>query len=591
MAAYPIPTAALDDRLGWVGTAGSGKTYNAGVGVERLFSAKARVIILDPLDVWWGLRLREDGKAPSVFAPVIFGGPHGDLPLNERSGALLGETCASMRESCIISLADFKSGAAERRFMLDFLTALDRNANREPVHLVFDEADLWAPQLILDKDGDAMKLLGQMQTIVRRGRVKGFIPWLITQRPAAISKGVLSQIDGMVAFKLTSSQDREAIGGWIKGQADADAGKAILASLPAMQQGQGVVWVPGRGVLVTEQFPAKATFDSSRTPKRGEVKRTATLKPLDLGALKDRLIAVEEEAKANDPKTLKVEIARLQAEARKASSAPGPAGPTPQAVEEMVQAAYRRGLSEGELKEWRRASDAAIARNQRAIEQLNRDLSEFAAFKDEAPPVVISSPSSEASKINTPAPKPRMAAPSQSPETRADGDAAPDFRLSGPGQRILDAVAWWKSAGIDAPSNEQVAFLAGYSNAGSGGYVNPRSALSAAGLIAYPAPNRVHLTAAGEALARGPHAAPSVSQLHERVMEKLNGPQRRILQPLIDAYPAAIANAELASAAGYTDPKSGGFVNPRSALSSISLITYPAPGYVRAADWLFPEMR
>jgi DNA helicase HerA-like ATPase len=101
-----------------------------------------------------------------------------------------------MRESCIVSLADFKSAAAERRFMLDFLAALYRHASGEPVHLVFDEADLWAPQVILDRDGDAAKLLGQMQTIVRRGRVKGFIPWLITQRPAEISKGVLSQADG-----------------------------------------------------------------------------------------------------------------------------------------------------------------------------------------------------------------------------------------------------------------------------------------------------------------------------------------------------------------------------------------------------------
>ena len=51
----PIPDAALDDRLGWVGTAGSGKTYNAGGGVERLLEAGARVVIVDPLDVWWGL--------------------------------------------------------------------------------------------------------------------------------------------------------------------------------------------------------------------------------------------------------------------------------------------------------------------------------------------------------------------------------------------------------------------------------------------------------------------------------------------------------------------------------------------------------
>ena len=47
-----IPDAALDDRLGFVGTSGSGKTYAAGVQVERLLSQGARCVIVDPLGVW-----------------------------------------------------------------------------------------------------------------------------------------------------------------------------------------------------------------------------------------------------------------------------------------------------------------------------------------------------------------------------------------------------------------------------------------------------------------------------------------------------------------------------------------------------------
>jgi len=61
MTSHPIPVAALDERLGFLGTSGSGKTYNAGVAVERLLSKKARVVIVDPLGVWWGLRLTADG--------------------------------------------------------------------------------------------------------------------------------------------------------------------------------------------------------------------------------------------------------------------------------------------------------------------------------------------------------------------------------------------------------------------------------------------------------------------------------------------------------------------------------------------------
>ena len=246
-----IPDAALDDRLGFVGITGSGKTYAAGVLVEKLLYAKARCIILDPLDVWWGLRLQSDGERPSRFNPVILGGAHADLPLNERAGALIGETIARAAESFIISTSLLETIAAERRFMLSLLTALYRHAGGELLHLIVDEADQWAPQQILDREGEAAKLLGQMERIVRRGRIKGFVPWLITQRPAVLNKNVLSQIDGLVALKLTSSQDRDAIGEWVKGQADRELWANLWKALPAMSTGQGFVWLPGRNLLDT----------------------------------------------------------------------------------------------------------------------------------------------------------------------------------------------------------------------------------------------------------------------------------------------------------------------------------------------------
>lgn len=44
---HPIPTAALDDRLGFVGMTGSGKTFGAGTCVERILAKRGRVIIPD----------------------------------------------------------------------------------------------------------------------------------------------------------------------------------------------------------------------------------------------------------------------------------------------------------------------------------------------------------------------------------------------------------------------------------------------------------------------------------------------------------------------------------------------------------------
>ena len=147
------------------------RAANAGAAVERVLSKAGRVVIADPLGAWYGLRLLADGKTPSPHNVVIFGGPHGDLPITDHAGALIGETVAKMAESCVLDLSSIGTKAAERRFMLAFLTALYRNAAGEPVHVVFDEA-------------------------------------------------VLSQVDGLIAFKLTSSQDRDAIGAWVEGSAD-----------------------------------------------------------------------------------------------------------------------------------------------------------------------------------------------------------------------------------------------------------------------------------------------------------------------------------------------------------------------------------
>ncbi len=45
MTTHPIPTAALDDRLGFLGMTGSGKTFGAGTCVEGILAKRDRVVI------------------------------------------------------------------------------------------------------------------------------------------------------------------------------------------------------------------------------------------------------------------------------------------------------------------------------------------------------------------------------------------------------------------------------------------------------------------------------------------------------------------------------------------------------------------
>jgi hypothetical protein len=554
--AHPIPKEALDDRLAFVGTAGSGKTYNAGSCVERLLSAKARAVVIDPLGVWWGLRLKADGETESPFNIPIFGGLHGDLALTEHAGALIGETVAGMAESCILDLSQIGTKAGERRFMLAFLTALYRGVNGLPVHLVIDEADMWAPQRLLDKEGEAAKLLGMMETIVRRGRVKGFIPWLITQRPAVLSKDVLSQADGMIAFKLTASQDRDAIGAWIEGQADKQEGKNILASLPSLERGRGVVWIPTRGILEAASFPLKVTFDSSRTPKRGEKKHDATLRPLDLGKLKDRLSKVEAETKANDPKALKAEISALKRELVAKAPAAVPAV-DPKAVE----SAYQNGLAEGLARGENRAK-AALA----AVESRLKDA------------LVVAGASIESLDSPMPAALPRRQVAAQPVKTnghaRPTPVAPPADGLTAPQRRVMTSLAFWKSIGHESPTREQVAAVAGY-RPGSGNFNNIIGGLSTMGQTIVPAPGRLALNVEFEPL--------SMDEARDKLWSVFENPQRKLVEAAKEAD-GDLSREELAMNAGYA-PGSGNFNNIAGKLSSMDVLQRTGTGRVALSDW------
>jgi len=288
-----LPLAALDDRLAIVGTSGSGKTYAAKGLAERLMAGGGRVCIVDPLGVWWGLRSSADGHAPSPYPVVVFGGPHADVALDPGMGTALGTLIGTRALACVVDVSDLGSAIARRAFMTAFTAAL-YEANTEPLHLVLDEADLWAPQRA---QPGGHELLGRVEEIVRRGRIRGFVPWLITQRPAVLHKDVLSQADILVSMKLTASQDRDAVGRWIEGQADRAEGQRILGALPRLARGEGWVWAPGDGVLARVAFPRIRTLDSSQTPRReAQASTPRALAVVDLSDLRAALAGMAGDA-------------------------------------------------------------------------------------------------------------------------------------------------------------------------------------------------------------------------------------------------------------------------------------------------------
>jgi hypothetical protein len=159
--------------------------------------------------------------------------------------------------------------------------------------------------------------------------------------------------------------------------------------------------------------------------------------------------------------------------------------------------------------------------------------------------------------------------------------------ITGPQQRVIDAIAWMEAIGIYKPKRSIVAFLAGYTEK-STSFTNPLGALRSAGLISYPNSDSVDLTEAGRAAANPQERPLTTKELHNAIFAKLPSPQVRILRVLIDHYPNAVDREWLAEQAGYT-VKSTSFTNPLGALRSLGVIGYPSSSEAIALPVLFLE--
>jgi len=119
-----LPAAqAATDTFGLLAVRGAGKSNAAAVMAEGFFAAKVPFVVVDPVRAWWGLRSSRDGQGPGLPIP-IFGGRHGDVPLERSGGGLVADLVVDERLSCVLDLSDFESEGAKKEFLLAFAKRL-----------------------------------------------------------------------------------------------------------------------------------------------------------------------------------------------------------------------------------------------------------------------------------------------------------------------------------------------------------------------------------------------------------------------------------------------------------------------------------
>ena len=580
-----LPLDAVTETFAILAKRRAGKSNAAVVIAEEMYDAGLPWVAIDPKGDWWGVRAAGDGTAAGL-AVLVFGGLHGDVPLEPTSGRLVADLVVSHRLTCVLDVSEMTK-ADQRRFLIDFADRLYRT-NTEPLHLFCEEADEYIPQRVM---GENAKLVGAFETLVKRGGFRGIGVTLITQRSASLNKDVLTQIETLIPMRTPSPQDRKAILAWVDFHA---SGAEAVNELPGLADGEAFVFSPQwLGTLVKIRFRRRRTFDSGATPKVGGKPRPpATLADVDVDSITAAMAETIEKAKADDPKLLRRRVAELEREL-----AAERAKPVPEPVVERVEVPVLAPEIVDQLEALLEPAAALLGETQETLlkhrmwaeEQLTtrsrpQEGNQGSHGTPSSARRVTSSSSSPArgagAGSSTHREKP---SPGHQRETRPATD--PGEAPSPARRKILTTLLTLESIGVAEPPKNQVALFAGVSPKSSG-YSNNLGALRTAGMIDYPAGGLVAITELGRVHADEVDVPADDDQLHEQVRALLPPARWRILEHLIQVWPDALDKVALAEAIDVS-PKSSGYSNNLGALRSLGLIDYPGPGLVAATELLF----
>jgi uncharacterized protein len=311
-----LPADAATQKIAFIGRTGSGKTYGAGVMVEKMLLAGIQVVILDPVGVWYGLRMPAHVSFPG-FAIPVFGGLHGDIPLESTAGALVADLVVDKGMALVLDVSQFESDADKARFARAFADRFFflKKSSPSPVHLVIEECQEFIPQ---EPRGDETHMLHAFTRMWKLGRNFGIGGSLITQRPQEVSKKVLNQTELLFAFQMTGSHERKAIKEWA---GDKGVERDLVDELPGLAVGSCFAWSP-QWLRFNDRitFREKMTVNTSSTPTSGERVKSRSVTPVDLHEISEQMKATVERAKDNDPKELKAKIRDLQGQLASAPS-------------------------------------------------------------------------------------------------------------------------------------------------------------------------------------------------------------------------------------------------------------------------------
>lgn len=544
---------------------GGGKSWLIRRIVEQAYG-KVQIIILDPEGEFSTLREKFD---------FVLAGKGGDTPAESKSASLLARKLLELKVSTIIDL--YELHPQERKHFVKLFLDSMINAPKELYHdvlVVLDEAHMFAPEK------DQSEASSSVVDMASRGRKRGYSLVLATQRISKLAKDAAAECNNKLIGRTSLDIDRK--------RASEELGitsKEETLALRSLRPGEFFAFGPA---ISDEVIKIKVGDVQTSVPKAGSLIKvtppTEAIKKV-LGKLADLPAEAEKEAKTLSE--LKAENIQLKRQIFH----------NPQKIFEIDPKITEKAVRLAVLEKDKEIENIKKVHNQNVkfvdgVVRAFKEISDISNRMQETRPENIEihkipmtysmtnkRPRTEELLItNMHIPKKliRESFPKSS-------ELVENSDLTNPERKILNAIAWMESIGVNEPEQTAVAFLSGYTY-GGGAFNNPRGALRTKGMVEYRG-NRISLTEIGKQIAEVPDTILTTDELHNKILSILPGPEKKLMEVLLSCYPEEISNEDLAERSGY-QVGGGAFNNPRGRLRTLGLIEYKS-GMVRARDFLF----
>jgi len=265
----------LTGRAFLTGKSGSGKSNSVSVIAEELLKRSHPLMIVDTDGEYYGLKEQFE---------VLHAGrdEECDIRVGPEHAEKLATLALEQHVPIVLDVSGYLDEDEMRELILEVARHLFAKAKklRRPFPLIVEEIHEFVPQT------GGLDELGQMLIqITKRGRKHGLGIIGVSQRPADVAKGFITQCEWLVWHRFTWDNDTKVVRRVI----DAQHAEAVSD----LDDGEGFLMVDGADEIPRVQFRRKETFDAGATPGLEDVERP-DLKSVS-GDLVDELQGISDE--------------------------------------------------------------------------------------------------------------------------------------------------------------------------------------------------------------------------------------------------------------------------------------------------------